>query len=63
MYKVVLVSTMRYHLTLIRMAIIKKNLKIIAIFMAAVETETQSPIQDKLKEKHAKTHSNQTNKD
>jgi len=41
MYKVVLVSTMRYHLTLIRMAIIKKNLQIIAIFMAAVETETQ----------------------
>ena len=25
--------------------------------------EAQSPIQDKLKEKHAKTHTNQTNKD
>ena len=25
--------------------------------------EAQSPIQDKLKEKHAKTHTNQTNKE
>ena len=25
--------------------------------------DTKSPIQDKLKEKHAKTHANQTNKD
>ena len=31
--------------------------------IASQVQEAQSPIQDKLKEKHAKTHTNQTNKD
>ena len=40
MYNVVLVSTMRYHLTLIRMAIIKKKSTNNSYLRGSSETET-----------------------